>query len=142
MRRVLVVLSGIYLIISSLLMIGTTVFSQFLSARGNHLETRYAACFIIVLLWPLITGLGLFFRKNWARISLVTVSSFTLIAGIFWFWKASFSQPAEEGSFEYFTWIVLCFVLIFLIAIPGIFLIFFNRASVKELFVHEIKISK
>ena len=139
MKNFFIGLSAAYLIFISFLLTGLFILGFFLPHKTLEspvlAQMKAYSIFsgIVFSLWPLITGIGLFIRKNWARISILIMSALALLIGIFIFLMVFFvPQPAHAQNVK---WGMFGFAFIFFTAIPIAFFVLFNKASVKEIFL-------
>jgi len=98
----------------------------------------------IEAVWLIATALGLFKRKNWARISLLIMSGLALSAALVMIPSMLFILQSfqEQLSQKDIPWHVLQgfaigFLIIFFVVIPSFFIYFFNKKSVKAVFIPE-----
>jgi hypothetical protein len=145
MKEILVKASGVYTVSVGVVAILLSIYKMMSSQAIAYEISRdkatllAAAIYIIALgLWPIFTGIGILMRKNWARYSLFVMSIFSLFIGLssllpIIFLPQSLNQTHKDSSllFELF---ILVVNFVFLIIIPVIFLIFFNRKKIKSLF--------
>ncbi len=139
MRKFLIGLSGIYLILVGIIMLALSILSFFLppQASNSQLLKSYVLMggitLIVAGLLPIVTGLGIILKKNWARISILLISGFAVLMGLFSS-IALFIIPLPQNDLVT-KLIPLVFFVIFLVAVPIAFIIFFNSKSVKALFI-------
>lgn len=88
----------------------------------------------VMILWMIGVSIGLFVRKNWARVGVLIISCFALMVGlsmasvlIFCHMSHMQSGLPSQGVLSW----------LFLIAIPLFFLVFFNAQPVKALFIRK-----
>lgn len=141
MKNFLRITAGIYVVLIGLLMFLSGILSgvagkvkdvnQQVLGWVMVLTFFLAVCFIAI-------GVGVIMRKNWARLCLLVLSVLVLLDGIVTLAATSFilfvktePQKALHPGAIYAT---ICFLGIFLVAIPVYFLIFFTRKSIKEEF--------
>jgi len=152
MKKFLTVLSGVYLIL-----VGAFVFficilgllsppkaSQIQIGQFNSIKNIFVVVFMAYASWPIVTGVGIILRKNWARISLFIISVFTIGVGLFSSFSFLAASLVKNTKIDYaipisFKLAFLGLNFIFIIAIPLFFIIFFNSQPVKELFISKEK---
>lgn len=138
MRKILIVISGIYLCLISLFVILGLVLG-FLSLKASATEDARrmmpyfmvsATMNIIFAAWALITAAGILMKKNWARYSLSIISAFAILIGLLVLLAIVFSLfGGVRGSLINLI-ISLLIVIVILIVVPVFFLIFFNSKEV------------
>ncbi len=137
MRKFFVILSGVYITILGIFIISTFSISIFLHLNKfkDRLPTAITGIFIFVMLglWAVLTGIGIICKKNWARYSLFAMSFFTIFIGLICYLATFIPRAAVPDNTSEL--IFFAIPAVFLIAIPIYFLVFFNRRSIKELFV-------
>ncbi len=140
-KKIFIVLSGIYLILAGLIII--TVFLMGISSLAKEPNAQVAlfkyynyVFYIIFFLWPIITGFGIILKRNWARFSIFLLSIFTIITGsiIFLAFLIMPSPQNVKANYQVIKLFLLGLNFIFFMAIPIFFITFFNSKSVKELF--------
>jgi len=142
MEKTIIKLSGIYI-----LCIGAIVFVVMLFGllpAGNltknpPLLQAVTLYLLFLVLWPIITGLGIIFKKNWARYSIFVMSVFVIFIGISSAVALVFiPQSVYEAQTKPAIFIPEFFLsvanFIFFICIPMYFMIFFNKGVVKAAF--------
>ena len=145
MKKFIVVLIGIYLILIGVLGLLILLVGLFLSPKTSSAEIAKFDFFKVQVLiissvfalWPVITGLGIILRKNWARFSAFVISVFAIFTGLLISLLFLFVPSPQNSPVDYkiIKLIILGFFFVFFIAIPLFFVIFFTRKSVEELFV-------
>lgn len=149
MKKILVVLAGIYLIAIAVLNGIFSVAALFFPSPDKVLPQGFAYLgvlfYLLLAVWLFSTGIGLILRKNWSRISLFVLSGFALLTGVFLFIAAMFFMPvpdkdlAQMQNFSLVKLIMMAVSGIFFVAIPLYFLIFFSRPAVRSLFLGGIE---
>jgi len=149
MKKILVVLAGIYLIAIAVLSGIFAVAALFFPSPDKVLPQGFAyfgvLFYLLLAVWLFSTGIGLILRKNWSRISLFVMSGFALLTGILLFIAAMFFMPvpdkdlAQMQNFSLMKLIMMTVSGIFFVAIPLYFLIFFSRPAVRSLFLGGIE---
>jgi len=146
MKKFITVLCGIYLILLGIL-IGTVTVLIYIVTQSKIPNTQivqfpYIKTFVVIIgaiftLLPLIIGIGIILKKNWARISVFLMSIFALFIGLVES-LVIFIKPLPLNAKVNYQLIKLFFIgffSIFFIAIPILFIIFFSRKSIKALFI-------
>ena len=135
MKKFFLILTAIYLLLLALLgsllcivgFIGMNAGPQSIPADINPLFIF--AIYVPFIGWLLATGIGLLLKRHWARYSIMVMSGFAIFMGIILCLVVSLLPlPGNAGA------IFLGLIAIFLIILPVVYLIFFTRPSVKELF--------
>jgi len=145
MKKFLIALSGIYLILVAVLITGVSIIGLILAAKQPNVKMprtitiSTGIMFAIFAAWPLITGIGLILKKNWARYSIFVLSGVVFLMGLggsLATFSKSINRAVEANSHAIRDGKIstLWFVGIFFIIIPLFFIIFFSRKSIKELF--------
>lgn len=145
MKKFFLIATAVYLLLLSIVGILTYIIN-FVGLKNNSMSPGLNSVYIMTVIWiPLIiwlivTGIGLLKTKNWARYSILAMSVIAILSGIIITIILAFSLfSSYTSSFMLFSLaiILLAFIptLIFLIILPIIYLIFFTRRSVKELFI-------
>ena len=142
MEKTLIRLSGIYVLCVGVIVAITMALG--LLARGNLTKNPPFLGAIIVyslflVLWPIATGLGITFKKNWARYSVIVMSVFAIFIGISSAVSLIFiPQSVYDAQTKPANYIPEFFIsvanFIFFICIPMYFMIFFNKGAVKTIF--------
>lgn len=146
MEKLIINISGAYVLTVGGFILATMVFGFLASNQLMALlHKSHSFCiatfayFLLLVIWPILTGLGLIFRKNWSRYSLFAMSVFTFFIGIsssvslIFFPQYVYSVQTKPGG--YITETLFSIInTIFFIGIPIYFIIFFNRRSVKTTF--------
>jgi hypothetical protein len=95
---------------------------------------------ILLVIWPLLTGVGMLQFKNWARLSIFIMSVFAIFIGIssclslIFFPQSLLNTPGQpRGNITEYLLSIVNFI--FFIGIPVAFIIFFSGNSVKAIFV-------
>ena len=81
----LIILSGIYLLIIGGFMalgVGAVILSPGAGMEKGPILAGVIAFYAVAALWLFVTAVGIFCRKNWARVSTFVLSGFALFAGI------------------------------------------------------------
>jgi hypothetical protein len=152
MEKLIINLSGAYILtvggfILSAMVVGFLTSNQLMSLLHKSLLFCLAtfAYLLLLVIWPILTGLGLIFRKNWSRYSLFAMSVFTIFIGIsssvslIFFPQYVYNVQAKPGG--YITETIFSIInTIFFIGIPISFIIFFNKKVVKVMFGTKRKI--
>jgi len=127
--------SGVYLMTIGILLFALFIFSFFIPGKASGPQSALMVKIEVLLfaLWPLITGIGLCIRKNWARISVIVMSVLALVIGIFSVLGFSLFHPAKPYPPGFFIWTISLFFLFFIV-IPVLFMVFFSRKSLNEIF--------
>ncbi len=147
MRKILVQLSGLYLLV-----LGGFHLARFwpryhfiLNCPDAHLRMFYSINFTVITLFAvlsIIMGFGLLSFRNWARNMLLVLSVLALLFGLSIFVMVRFlhhmlpagiGPTAVENIRGLYYWLE---VLGCLILAPGFFLYLFTRRSVIKLFAH------
>jgi hypothetical protein len=141
MKKFFLVLTAIYLLFLALLgsilcivgFIGLNAGIESIPADFNPLFIF--ATYIPFIGWLLATGIGLLLKRHWARYSIMVMSGLAIFMGIIFCLIFSL-VPLPENATEnlIFKTIFLGSTSIFLIILPVVYLFFFTRQSVKELF--------
>lgn len=144
-KKILIILSGVYLVLIGTLAAVGYLISIFSLSKEFKLQMPQFITFkpifevlcIIFLLCPIIIGLGIILKKNWARFSILLLSVFGIIIGFLSSIVLLVVPFPQDSKVNYPVVKLMIFVFYFIIfiAIPMFFIIFFNRKSVKELFV-------
>lgn len=148
MKKFLNILSGVYFILVGIFLGLVFIGGLFFQSKANNLQMEKAssvvflALFAIIFpLWPFLTGLGIILKRNWARFSVFMMSAFAIIVGLF----ASLTflvEPIPQNAKADYKIVKLAFLgfsAVFFIAIPIFFIIFFNRKSIKEMFIVKVE---
>lgn len=146
MKKFFVILSGIYLIglgVLAILFLGLGMFAaQGKTGQIQSANILFGIIFNLILLFSLVvTGIGIILRKNWARYVLFVLSGIAIFIGIILclitvaFMARPATTPKDAQNMQSFIIFQLIFSSIFLFAIPIFFFVFFNRNSIKELFI-------
>ena len=145
MKRFLVGLSGVYLILCGLFIAASIALLFFLkSAYPQASAQGYGLNFILLfglpmVIWLIVTGIGICFRKNWARYSLFVLSGlsiFMTLPSIIFIpltWLLFPGLMHKDALF--FLIIMLCVQAVIGIVIPVLLLVLFTRKGVKEMFI-------
>ena len=142
MKKVFIVLTGVYLLILGCFLI-LSVGMLFLSSRFSSAQfpPNFNPLLIVFIYLPFIawlfaTGIALFLYKNWARISLLVMSGLAIFAGLCMALVVTLMPMPDtgSGSSSVAKVILLICTAIFTIALPIVYFIFFTRKSVVELF--------
>jgi len=142
MEKTFIKLSGIYTSCIGVIVFVVMLFG--LLASGNLTKNPPLLEAIIVyllflVLWPVVTGLGIILKKNWARYSVIVMSVFAMFIGIssaaalMFIPQSVYEAGARPASYipEFFISVAN---FIFFICIPMSFMIFFNKGKVKAIF--------
>lgn len=137
--KIFTILSGIYAFLGGLIWCLMGVASMFappekIADYPAGLSLLVIVFFFFVGLMLIATAVGLFMRKNWARIGLMIFSSFSLIMGVVVILSSIVIFTSNTELPRNALIAVEIFYGIVCIAIPLFFLIFFNRQPVKTLF--------
>lgn len=143
MRKVLIFLSGVYLILFGAFQLARFwlrydfIMAMAAGAHRVFLAMNFGVFSFFGLL-SIIMGIGLIYRKNWAREMLVVISLFGLFFGVsliiiyaylrYMLPYGSLAVIHIEGLY-YWSHVVFC-----LIAAPLFFVVFFTRKSVISFF--------
>jgi hypothetical protein len=93
------------------------------------------AVYIPFIGWLLATGIGLLLKRHWARYSIMVMSGFAIFMGIIFCLVFSLAPlPENANANMIIKTVLLGLTSIFLIILPVVYLVFFTRQSVKELF--------
>jgi len=142
MKKILIALSGIYLLLVGILFGFISVLGLTAPVPQNgpvlpaSLKAFGAAVVFLLALWPVITGIGVILKKNWARISLLAMSFFTLFIGLLTLFVLLLQPPALQArpDFKAAQESLLGIFGVLLVFLPVFFLVFFSRKPVVELF--------
>ncbi|MCK9573186.1 MAG: hypothetical protein M0R20_02135 [Candidatus Omnitrophica bacterium] len=142
MEKTIVRLSGIY--VACVGIVVSIIMTLGLLSRGNLTKNQPFLGAVIVyslllVLWPVATGLGIIFKKNWARYSIFVMSVFAIFIGIssavslIFIPQSVYDAQAKPANYipEFFISVAN---FIFFICIPMYFMIFFNKGVVKKIF--------
>jgi len=142
MEKTFIKLAGIYTSCIGVIIFVVMLFG--LLASGNltknpPLLEAVTVYLLFLVLWPVVTGLGIIFRKNWARYSIIVMSVFAIFIGISSAVALMFiPQSVYEAGGRPASYIPEFFIsvanFIFFICIPISFMIFFNKGKVKAIF--------
>lgn len=142
MKKFFVVITGIYLLLLALLS-GALGVSGFLvppevqEAQSASPLTVFCV-FMPVMVWLAATGVGLFMRKNWARLSLLVMSGLALFSGVTSMAAIALMPFPDTGldadAVGAIKAIIVGVMGFFLVVLPVTYGIFFTRKSVKTLF--------
>ncbi|MFA6282004.1 MAG: hypothetical protein WCY05_05870 [Candidatus Omnitrophota bacterium] len=146
MEKLLINLFGGYVVAVGGFILATMVFG-FLASNQlmSLLHKRPSFCvatfvyLLLLVIWPILTGLGLIFRKNWSRYSLFAMSVFTIFIGIsssvslIFFPQYVYNVQAKPSGYISET-LFSIINSIFFIGLPISFIIFFNKKAVKTIF--------
>jgi len=140
MKKLLIVLSGIYIIIVGIIAAAPGFSYLNLRSHKGDLSGVIGGIFIFFIcgLWIVLTGIGIIRKKNWARYSLFVMSYFAIFTGLILYVVAFFIRISSHGNNQnpaLTSLILFAISTVFFIGIPLSFLIFFTRKSVKELFI-------
>ncbi len=143
MRKAFIIMTGIYLSLVGLLLTGAVVLTltmQSKLATPAPLNPWQIAIFNCpFLIWVLTTAIGLFCRRDWARLSLLVMSGFAVITGIVATVTIGLlSAPATlepEPAQLMVKGLTVGFMACFLIVLPVSYFIIFTRPKMKELFI-------
>lgn len=142
MRKFTVMASGVYLIligvIIGILMVGVIISLRFPGFKAPTQQNPYFALvfYLIIALSLIATGAGIIIKKNWARYSLLGVSFLTLLIGLLSI-AISFLNLSIGARVSMTAKIIaMLFILLFFVAIPVFFLVFFNRRKTREMFLY------
>lgn len=148
MKKLITVFCGVYLILVGVL-IGTVAalmcivtqskISNTQMTQFHYIKTVVVIICAVLALLPLVIGIGIILKKNWARISVFLMSIFALFIGLADS-LVIFTQPSPLNSnatvnYQLIKLFSIGFLSFFFILIPIFFIIFFSRKSVKELFI-------
>ncbi len=146
MENLIINLSGAYILAVG----GFILFAMFFSFLTSNqlmslLHKNFHFCLatfvylLLLVIWPILTGLGLIFRKNWSRYSLFVMSVFTIFIGIsssvslIFFPQYVYNLQVKPGG--YITETLFSIInTIFFIGAPISFIILFNKRAIKTLF--------
>lgn len=142
MEKTIVRLAGIYTFCVGAIVFAVMFFG--LLASGNFTKNPPLLEAIVVyslflVFWPVVTGLGIIFKKNWARYSIFVMSVFAIFIGIssavalVFIPQSVYDAQAHPSNYipEFFISVAN---FIFFICIPMYFMIFFNKGKVKAIF--------
>ena len=157
MKKVLVVLSGVYVVCAGLLLCvwaiaGTFAMRQYQAQMPQGMSPLYVLIPTMLMGgWVCASGVGVLLKKNWARISLIVFSSCAVFMGAGMVLVLLFIPPQEAAhpAIQYAgvlpqanvpqesaligKVVGMAFAWILFIFIPVFFLFFFTRRSVKDL---------
>ncbi len=143
MKKFFLILTAIYLLLLAFLGIITCIVSFIgLHAKPDSLPSGFSPLYLLIFYLPFIgwliaTGIGLLLKKIWARYSILAMSGFAIFMGIIFCLVFNF-MPLPETANESVTVIIKAVFTglsaIFLIGLPIVYLVFFTRPSIKELF--------
>lgn len=142
MKKIFIVITGLYLLFLTLIGILIVILSFFNINPQTVFSTNERIQLLIVWIpligWLITTGIGLFLKKNWARYSILVMSVFAISMGLIGCLGVHLLSLTELSLDELTVPIIRIFILVpsllFLIILPIIYLIFFNKRSVKEIF--------
>jgi len=142
MEKTLIRFAGIYTLCVGIIVCVTMLFGLLASGNLTKNPPLLGAVIVYLLflaLWPVATGLGIIFRKNWARYSIFVMSVFAVFIGISSAVALIFiPQSVYEAQTRPTSYIPEFFIsvanFIFFICIPMFFMIFFNKRAVKAIF--------
>jgi|GEM_PF-1945399 len=142
MEKKFIRFSGIYVLCLGVIVLITMLFG--LRGAGDLTKNPTLLGAVIVylvflVLWPLVTGLGIVFRRNWARYSIFVMAVFAIFIGIssavalIFIPQSVYDAQGRPTSYipEFFLSVAN---FIFFICIPIFFMIFFNKGKVKAIF--------
>ncbi|MFA5272358.1 MAG: hypothetical protein WC412_08520 [Candidatus Omnitrophota bacterium] len=146
MEKLIINVAGGYVLtvggfILAAMIFGFLTSNQLMSLLNKSLSFCIATFVYLLLLviWPILTGFGLIFRRNWSRYSLFAMSVFTIFIGIsssvslIFFPQYVYNVQVKAGG--YITETLFSIInTIFFIGIPIYFIIFFNKKIVKTTF--------
>ena len=148
MKKIIVFLSGIYLAVFGMFQLVRFwpryhfIMDQTPSLHRMFLAINFCVFSIFGLLY-VVMGLGLIYRRCWAKNLLIVISSFALFFGAslavgstYVYFMSPYGATAISEVYNLYYWV---YTLSFLIVMPAFFLIFFTRRSVKALFAHKAK---
>ena len=141
MKKFFLVLTAIYLLILALLGVILCIIGYIgMNARPESIPTNFNPLFLLAIYlpfigWLLATGIGLLLKRHWARYSIMVMSGFAIFMGLIFCLVVSLMPlPGNANVNSSFKIVFLGLISIFLITLPVIYLVFFTRQSVKELF--------
>jgi hypothetical protein len=133
MARFLTIVAGIYLMLIGLLFLGIVVLGLMYlpNEKAHEASTTLALVNLPIALWLFATAVGIFMKKNWARVSLIIMSVLTILGGL----GMMASLQFVPSSSAHVTHSAIIFYSTFLILIPAVLLTIFNFSAVKVLFL-------
>jgi hypothetical protein len=141
MKKFFLILTAIYLLILALLGTVLCVTGYMgMNARPETIPANFNPLFLLVIYapfigWLLVTGIGLFLKKHWARYSILVMSGFAVFIGvIFCLVFGLMPLPGNPNTNLTIKTVAVGVSIAFLIILPVIYLVFFTRQSVKDLF--------
>ena len=141
MKKFFLVLTAIYLLFLALLVSILCILGYIgMNARPESLPVNFNPLFLLAIYlpfigWLLATGIGLLLKRHWARYSIMVMSGFAIFIGLIFCLVVSLMPLPEDANANLiFKTVFLGLISIFLIILPVIYLVFFTRPSVKELF--------
>ncbi len=143
MKKFFIVSTGIYFLFLALIGILIAILINFDPKESFSINERIqvAVIWIPLIGWLIPTGIGLFLKKNWARYSIMVMSGFAILIGLISCLRFCFLPspqiPAEGTPVQLIKLVIVISLFLFLIILPIIYLIFFNRRVVKEIFENE-----
>ncbi|MDD4182711.1 MAG: hypothetical protein PHT53_02695 [Candidatus Omnitrophica bacterium] len=142
MEKTLIRLAGIYTVCIGIIVFIAMFFGVLMSGnltKNPPLLEAVIVYLLFLVLWPAVTGLGIIFKKNWARYSIFVMAVFAIFIGISSAVALIFiPQSVYETQTKAASYIPEFFIsvanFIFFICIPIFFMIFFNKNKVKAIF--------
>ncbi|MBU1043180.1 MAG: hypothetical protein KJ915_02130 [Candidatus Omnitrophica bacterium] len=137
MKKIFVIISGVYISLIGLFFIAPTILFLFLGEVKDLLSMISLVPSLIIGIITLCIGIGVIRIKSWARIAISFISCFLLFIGVlvlltsFLLSSTMFEQMRNK---ETIALAMRVGISAFLILIPTFFLVFFTRKSIEELF--------
>ncbi|MDD5681281.1 MAG: hypothetical protein PHI59_08600 [Candidatus Omnitrophica bacterium] len=149
MKKFFIVLSGVYLLLLGLVIAGflALMFIALTNAPASSANVPEAAIGLKFMMlsgvpaaiWLIVTGIGIIMVKNWARYSLFVMSGLSILfilPSLLIMPLTLILRPGlQEGAGLFAILLMMAIEAVVGIAIPVFFFIFFNRKSVRDLFV-------
>lgn len=130
MNKIFSTFSGVYLIFMGCLF-GVSFIAQMMSlclSCGDDVPYQTLLVLILFFIWAMATGIGIFFKKDWAYLSRFVLSMFFCFIGIVSLVSLTMADPADIPSKS----LARIFLSIFMILIPASFLFFLRYTFVKK----------
>lgn len=139
MYKFLIVLTGIYIQLIGLIfgLLGIVMIFAHLPKDADYPGSNLFVLlfFVLISILMITISVGLFMRKNWSRVSLLILSFLNLLMGVGVMAVSTFHSQLNEKLTHQAIISMQIFYGVFFVAIPVLFLIFFNIHPVKALFI-------
>ncbi len=141
-KKIIIIATGLYLVFAGLYFLRVSLMAvSFIESIKDKLPKNFDPHSFLYavtpfIIWFVVTGIGILYRKHWARYSLYVFCAVSILFGLLVSGVMVFAIAHAKNLMPTFPIRIVPLILriIVLIFLPVFFYMFFSRKSVRELF--------